>query len=196
MKVVYTDAHLGHNPQEEIAESGSHSPHEHTARAENIREVLQSDATMQFLAPTQWGVDPINAVHNPGLNNFLTNAWADYQREVRPSREVVPDFFYRPSMREAMSQLDEPTAALGVAQTEQVLNLVRRLADNGLAVVLISHNLNDVFEVADNIAALYLGNMAAQVNKNEVIPRQVIELITTGKSAGVEAPSANKGASK
>ena len=111
MKVVYTDAHLGHNPQEEIAESGSHSPHEHTARAENIREVLQSDATMQFLAPTEWGVDPINAVHNPGLNNFLTNAWADYQREVRPSREVVPDFFYRPSMREAMSQLEEPTAA-------------------------------------------------------------------------------------
>ena len=89
--------------------------------------------------------------------------------------------------------LDEPTAALGVAQTEQVLNLVRRLADNGLAVVLISHNLNDVFEVADNIAALYLGNMAAQVDKNEVIPRQVIELITTGKSAGVEAPVANKG---
>jgi len=90
--------------------------------------------------------------------------------------------------------LDEPTAALGVAQTEQVLNLVRRLADNGLAVVLISHNLNDVFEVADNIAALYLGNMAAQVDKNEVIPRQVIELITTGKSAGVQAPAANKGA--
>ncbi|MBC7463625.1 MAG: sugar ABC transporter ATP-binding protein [Actinobacteria bacterium] len=82
--------------------------------------------------------------------------------------------------------LDEPTAALGVAQTEQVLNLVRRLADNGLAVILISHNLNDVFQVADNIAALYLGTMAAQVNKNEVITNQVIELITTGKSAGVE----------
>lgn len=81
--------------------------------------------------------------------------------------------------------LDEPTAALGVAQTEQVLHLVRRLADNGLAVVLISHNLNDVFEVADSIAALYLGNMAAQVKKSDVIARQVIELITTGKSAGV-----------
>lgn len=88
--------------------------------------------------------------------------------------------------------LDEPTAALGVAQTEQVLSIVRRLADNGLAVVLISHNLNDVFEVADNIAVLYLGQMAAQVDKNEVIPRQVIELITTGKSAGIEASGANK----
>jgi len=81
--------------------------------------------------------------------------------------------------------LDEPTAALGVAQTEQVLNLVRRLADNGLAVILISHNLNDVFQVADNISALYLGNMAAQVKKSEVSHAQVVQLITTGKAAGV-----------
>ena len=81
--------------------------------------------------------------------------------------------------------LDEPTVALGVAQTEQVLNLVRRLADKGLAVVLISHNLNDIFQVADNIAALYLGNMAAQVKKTDVTTNQVIELITTGKSEGV-----------
>jgi len=78
--------------------------------------------------------------------------------------------------------LDEPTAALGVAQTEQVLNLVRRLADNGLAVVLISHNMNDVMQVADNIAALYLGNMAAQVSKTSVNHQQVVELITTGRS--------------
>ncbi len=81
--------------------------------------------------------------------------------------------------------LDEPTAALGVAQTEQVLNLVRRLADNGLAVISISHNLNDIFQVADNIAALYLGNMAAQVKKNDVTHAQVVQLITTGKAAGV-----------
>jgi D-xylose transport system ATP-binding protein len=81
--------------------------------------------------------------------------------------------------------LDEPTAALGVAQTEHVLNLVRRLADKGLAVVLISHNLIDIFQVADNIAALYLGNMAAQVKKTDVTTNQVIELITTGKSEGV-----------
>ena len=78
--------------------------------------------------------------------------------------------------------LDEPTAALGVAQTEQVLNLVRRLADNGLAVILISHNMNDVMQVADNIAALYLGNMAAQVSKADVNAQQVVELITTGRS--------------
>ncbi|MFC5179512.1 ATP-binding cassette domain-containing protein [Nocardioides taihuensis] len=78
--------------------------------------------------------------------------------------------------------LDEPTAALGVAQTEQVLLLVRRLADRGLGVVLISHNLNDVFEVADDIAVLYLGQLVAQVQADEVTRAQVVELITTGTS--------------
>ena len=77
--------------------------------------------------------------------------------------------------------LDEPTAALGVAQTEQVLRLVRRLADRGLGVVLISHNLNDVFEVADDIAVLYLGAMVAQVRRADVTSNQVVELITSGR---------------
>jgi D-xylose transport system ATP-binding protein len=77
--------------------------------------------------------------------------------------------------------LDEPTAALGVAQTEQVLRLVRRLADNGLGVILISHNLNDIFEVADDIAVLYLGAMVAQVRRADVTSNQVVELITTGR---------------
>ena len=77
--------------------------------------------------------------------------------------------------------LDEPTAALGVAQTEQVLRLVRRLADNGLGVILISHNLNDIFEVADDIAVLYLGAMVAQVRRADVTSNQVVELITSGR---------------
>src|SRR5215510_3962028 len=77
--------------------------------------------------------------------------------------------------------LDEPTAALGVAQTEQVLRLVRRLADQGLGVVLISHNLNDVFQVADDIAVLYLGQMVAQVATSDVKHGQVVELITAGR---------------
>jgi D-xylose transport system ATP-binding protein len=93
--------------------------------------------------------------------------------------------------------LDEPTAALGVAQTAQVLELVRQLADNGLAVVLISHNMNDVFAVADRIAALYLGRMAAQVRASDVTYAQVIELITSGRSGdlGIQpATSAMNGA--
>jgi D-xylose transport system ATP-binding protein len=78
--------------------------------------------------------------------------------------------------------LDEPTAALGVAQTRQVLDLVRRLADRGLGVVLISHNMNDVFEVADRITALYLGRVAADVPAESVSHNQVVELITAGRS--------------
>ena len=78
--------------------------------------------------------------------------------------------------------LDEPTAALGVAQTEQVLLLVRRLADRGLGVVLISHNLTEVFQVADDIAVLYLGQMVAQVHTKDVSNNQVVELITAGRS--------------
>ncbi|GAA5070686.1 ATP-binding cassette domain-containing protein [Nocardia iowensis] len=90
--------------------------------------------------------------------------------------------------------LDEPTAALGVQQTQQVLELVRRLADRGLAVVLISHNMNDVFAVSDRIAALYLGRMAAQVRTSDVTHGQVVELITAGRSGalGLDPNGANR----
>ena len=84
--------------------------------------------------------------------------------------------------------LDEPTAALGVAQTAQVLELVRRLADNGLGVVLISHNMNDVFAVSDRIAALYLGRTAAQVKSTDVTHAQIVELITAGRSGDLGLP--------
>src|SRR5919205_781970 len=80
--------------------------------------------------------------------------------------------------------LDEPTAALGVAQTRQVLDLVRRLADTGHAVIFISHNMVDVFEVADRIAALYLGRVAVDVPISQVDRSQVIELITAGRAGG------------
>ncbi|MBU5424122.1 ATP-binding cassette domain-containing protein [Cellulomonas hominis] len=84
--------------------------------------------------------------------------------------------------------LDEPTAALGVAQTEQVLQLVRRLADAGLAVILVSHNMNDVFAVADSISVLYLGQTAAQVRAASTSRAEIIELITSG-STGAGRPA-------
>jgi D-xylose transport system ATP-binding protein len=86
--------------------------------------------------------------------------------------------------------LDEPTAALGVAQTRQVLDLVRRLADKGLGVLLISHNMVDVLEVADRITALYLGRVAADVPAAEVSHSQVVELITAGRSGDIGIPMA------
>jgi D-xylose transport system ATP-binding protein len=78
--------------------------------------------------------------------------------------------------------LDEPTAALGVAQTEQVLNLVKRLSEQGVAVVLISHNLADVFEVADDIAVLYLGQLVAQLETSQTTRDEVVAYITGSKS--------------
>ena len=89
--------------------------------------------------------------------------------------------------------LDEPTAALGVAQTRQVLDLVRRLADQGIGVVLISHNMNDVFEVADRIVTLYLGRVAAEVLRGETTHTQVVELITAGRSRRHRPPGRRAG---
>jgi len=76
--------------------------------------------------------------------------------------------------------MDEPTAALGVVQTQQVLDLVKRLRDRGLAVMVISHNLNDVFEVADRIAVLYLGRMVAQDRATAFDRQSAVEYMTTG----------------
>jgi D-xylose transport system ATP-binding protein len=77
--------------------------------------------------------------------------------------------------------LDEPTAALGVAQTRQVLDLVRRLAGRGLAVVLISHNLHDVFEVADRITVLRLGQRVNVFTAADTTQQQVVHAITAGQ---------------
>jgi D-xylose transport system ATP-binding protein len=78
--------------------------------------------------------------------------------------------------------LDEPTAALGVAQTEQVLNLVKRLAEQGVAVIMISHNLVDVFAVADHINVLYLGQMVASIDADKTTSDEIVGYITGTKN--------------
>jgi ABC-type sugar transport system ATPase subunit len=78
--------------------------------------------------------------------------------------------------------MDEPTAALGVAQTAMVLELVRRLADHGVGVLLISHNMNDVFEVADRLAVLQLGHMVAAGPARDFDRQIVVDYMTTGRS--------------
>ncbi len=77
--------------------------------------------------------------------------------------------------------LDEPTAALGVVQTRQVLNLVRRLAERDLAVAVVTHNLHDVFEVADRIAVLRLGQRVALFEREKATQEEVVHAITAGK---------------
>ena len=83
--------------------------------------------------------------------------------------------------------MDEPTAALGVAQTAQVLDLIKRLSSQGTAVMVVSHNLNDVFAVADQISILYLGRLVAQGPASDFDTQVVVEYMTTGQSSRTEA---------
>ncbi|HXW45679.1 MAG TPA: ATP-binding cassette domain-containing protein [Streptosporangiaceae bacterium] len=106
-------------------------------------------------------------------------------------------------MQEAkLVMLDEPTAALGVSQTELVLNLITTLARRGHGVVVISHNLNDVFRVADRLAVLYLGRLVAAGPVSEFDTQSVVDFMTTGASTRLgsdggrepaQAPSASSG---
>jgi ABC-type sugar transport system ATPase subunit len=96
--------------------------------------------------------------------------------------------------------MDEPTAALGVSQTELVLSLIARLASTGHAVVVISHNLNDVFQVADRVAVLYLGRLVAVGPAAEFDRQSAVDLMTTGTSTRLgngsgNEPAASPGAS-
>ncbi|HVY10071.1 MAG TPA: ATP-binding cassette domain-containing protein [Mycobacteriales bacterium] len=76
--------------------------------------------------------------------------------------------------------MDEPTAALGVSQTAMVLNLVKTLSESGVAVLIISHNLVDIFAVADHIAVMYLGRLVGTYPAAELDTQRAVELITTG----------------
>lgn len=87
--------------------------------------------------------------------------------------------------------LDEPTAALGVAQTRQVLDLVKRLVDKGLAVVLISHNLHDIFEVADRITVLRLGHNVGIYERAKSTQQEIVLAMTAGKLNHVPGMSEN-----
>jgi D-xylose transport system ATP-binding protein len=87
--------------------------------------------------------------------------------------------------------LDEPTAALGVAQTEQVLSLVVRLRERGLGVILISHNIANIFDVADRIVVLRLGRRVATFRTSETTHNEVVGAITGSLSAGAGAGAAS-----
>jgi ABC-type sugar transport system ATPase subunit len=96
----------------------------------------------------------------------------------------------RAVMRDArLVIMDEPTAALGVSQTAQVLELIKTLGERDITVIVISHNLNDVFTVADRLAVLYLGRMVSSGPIGDYDPQRAVELITTGRLSGAVASS-------
>jgi ABC-type sugar transport system ATPase subunit len=97
----------------------------------------------------------------------------------------------RAVMRDAkLVILDEPTAALGVSQTAQVLELIQRLGSRGIAVLVVSHNLTDVFAVADRLAVLYLGSLVSSGPIANYDTQSAVELITTG---GLSHPEQHTG---
>jgi ABC-type sugar transport system ATPase subunit len=88
--------------------------------------------------------------------------------------------------------MDEPTAALGVSQTAMVLSLIKRLAASGIAVIVISHNLVDVFEVADRLAVLYLGRLVASGPASDFDRQSAVEIMTTGTAGSTNGTAAAK----
>ena len=88
--------------------------------------------------------------------------------------------------------LDEPTAALGVAQTAEVLNLVERLRENGLGVILISHNMSDVMAVADRVVVLRLGRNNGEFRVSDTNVQEIIAAITGATTNAVSARAARK----
>jgi D-xylose transport system ATP-binding protein len=149
---------------------------------ERTRGIVLDETTMEQLAADTLADLSIRTVTS--LRQLVASLSGGQRQTVAIAKSVL--------WKSRLVILDEPTAALGVAQTAQVLELVRQLADNGLAVVIISHNLNDVFAVADRIAALYLGRMVAQVPASAVTHAQVVELITAGRSGDLGLPAADE----
>ena len=110
MKVVYTLRHRHHHPRYELEGGALQEPFEHPGRAEIIRAALAADEGFEFVAPDAWGTAAIEAVHHPGLVEFLETAWELYQQENGSTHDVVPDVFAMPGLREGMEAAAEPTA--------------------------------------------------------------------------------------
>jgi acetoin utilization deacetylase AcuC-like enzyme len=113
VKVVYTLRHRLHHPEHELEGGRLQEPFEHPGRAEKIRAALAADEAFEFVPPDDWGTEPIEAVHDPGLVRFLATAWEEYQQTHAYTHDVVPDVFALPAIRAGMEPASEP-AAIGM----------------------------------------------------------------------------------
>ncbi|HET9005362.1 MAG TPA: ATP-binding cassette domain-containing protein [Actinomycetes bacterium] len=120
------------------------------------------------------------AVRIPSVRTQVASLSGGQRQSVAIARSMLG--------KPTMVVLDEPTAALGVAQTAQVLDLIRRLRDQGLAVVVISHNLADVFAIADVIVVLWLGRQVAVLDAKQTNSEEVVAAIT-GANVGDRLPA-------
>jgi D-xylose transport system ATP-binding protein len=128
------------------------------------------------------------AVSIPSVRSEVGTLSGGQRQQVAVARSLLGD--------PKMVMLDEPTAALGVAQTAQVLQLIKRLKDRGLSVVVISHNMADVFEVADRIFVLRLGAENGVYDPKETSRDEIVAAITGSKIAngnGGAPPASGEG---
>jgi D-xylose transport system ATP-binding protein len=109
-------------------------------------------------------------VHLPSVRAPIASLSGGQRQSVAVARAVM--------WNSRMVLLDEPTAALGVEQTRQVKELIRRLRERGLGIVVISHNLADIFDVSDRIIVLRLGRRVATFETHTAHPEQVVAAIT------------------
>jgi D-xylose transport system ATP-binding protein len=140
---------------------------------ESLRYGLLDETSMELAAKhtlTDLSVTTVRSIRQP-----VGSLSGGQRQAVAVARAVLQDA--------KLVIMDEPTAALGVSQTAMVLNLIQTLSESGVAVLVISHNLNDVFAVADHIAALYLGQVAGVGPAGEFDTQRTVELITTGALA-------------
>ncbi|MET0460438.1 MAG: histone deacetylase family protein [Ilumatobacteraceae bacterium] len=110
IRVFASERQRLHDPEHELESSGFQTPFEHPGRADVILAALAVDERFVIAEPARTGTAPIEAVHDAGLVRFLATAWDDYQREVRPVHDVVPDVFALPGLRTGMGPLVEPSA--------------------------------------------------------------------------------------
>jgi ABC-type sugar transport system ATPase subunit len=139
---------------------------------EKVRHLTLAEDDMETAAGTTLGSLAVTSVRS--VRQLVASLSGGQRQSVAIAKAVL--------WNSKLVVMDEPTAALGVAQTAMVLKLVRRLADRGLAVLIVSHNMNDVFEVADRIAVLRLGHLVAVSRTAEIDAQIVVDLMTTGTS--------------
>jgi acetoin utilization deacetylase AcuC-like enzyme len=113
MRVVHSPGHLAHDPEVEVEHGLLVGYHELPRRAEEVVAALRADARFTVEAPTESGLGPIDAVHEPGLARFLERAWGEFQAQIHPQRDVFPDVFLHRGLRAGMAPVAEPDPGPG-----------------------------------------------------------------------------------
>jgi ABC-type sugar transport system ATPase subunit len=140
---------------------------------EVLKHLLLDEATMEHRA--RQSLADLSVVTVQSIRQLVGSLSGGQRQAVAVAKAVLQNA--------ELVIMDEPTAALGVTQTAGVIELIKRLAGQGVGVLVVSHNLNDVFAMADQIAVLFLGGTAGAGPASELDLQKVLELITTGKLA-------------